>query len=45
MVLILNIKRVFWDGMPVKTSMVSLCEQLAKLGIWVRLHYVYPYPC
>ncbi len=28
----------------VKTSMVSLCEQLAKLGIWVRLHYVYPYP-
>lgn len=34
----------FWDGMPVKTSMVSLCEQLAKLGIWVRLHYVYPYP-
>lgn len=30
--------------MPVKTSMVSLCEQLAKLGIWVRLHYVYPYP-
>ncbi|WP_337236391.1 30S ribosomal protein S12 methylthiotransferase RimO [Proteus faecis] len=34
----------FWDGMPVKTNMVSLCEQLAKLGIWVRLHYVYPYP-
>lgn len=34
----------FWDGMPVKTRMVSLCEQLAKLGIWVRLHYVYPYP-
>lgn len=34
----------FWDSMPVKTSMVSLCEQLAKLGIWVRLHYVYPYP-
>ncbi len=34
----------FWDGMPVKISMVSLCEQLAKLGIWVRLHYVYPYP-
>ena len=29
--------------MPVKTSMVSLCEELAKLGIWVRLH-VYPYP-
>jgi ribosomal protein S12 methylthiotransferase len=24
--------------------MVGLCEQLAKLGIWTRLHYVYPYP-
>ncbi|MDR5618185.1 30S ribosomal protein S12 methylthiotransferase RimO [Arsenophonus sp.] len=34
----------FWDGQPVKTSMVSLCEQLAALGIWIRLHYVYPYP-
>ncbi|UAA40217.1 30S ribosomal protein S12 methylthiotransferase RimO [Paraneptunicella aestuarii] len=34
----------FWDGMPVKTDMVSLCEQLSHLGIWVRLHYVYPYP-
>ena len=27
-----------------ETSMVGLCEQLAKLGIWTRLHYVYPYP-
>ncbi|MGL4349552.1 MAG: 30S ribosomal protein S12 methylthiotransferase RimO, partial [Plesiomonas shigelloides] len=34
----------FWNGQPVKTSMLSLCEQLAKLGVWVRLHYVYPYP-
>ncbi|CAD7524429.1 30S ribosomal protein S12 methylthiotransferase RimO [Aeromonas hydrophila] len=34
----------FYDGMPVKTSMVALCEELAKLGMWVRLHYVYPYP-
>ncbi|WP_057831579.1 30S ribosomal protein S12 methylthiotransferase RimO [Colwellia sp. TT2012] len=37
-------KTDFWDGMPVKTSMLALCEQLGKLGIWVRLHYVYPYP-
>ncbi|WP_448211106.1 30S ribosomal protein S12 methylthiotransferase RimO [Colwellia sp. MEBiC06753] len=37
-------KTDFWDGMPVKTHMKQLCEQLAKLGIWVRLHYVYPYP-
>ena len=34
----------FADGMPVKTNMLALCEQLAKVGIWVRLHYVYPYP-
>ncbi|MDR0807493.1 MAG: 30S ribosomal protein S12 methylthiotransferase RimO [Enterobacteriaceae bacterium] len=34
----------FWNGQPVKTDMVSLCEQLAALGIWIRLHYVYPYP-
>ena len=34
----------FADGMPVKTNMQALCEQLAKVGIWVRLHYVYPYP-
>ena len=34
----------FWDGKPVKTSMVGLCEQLASMGVWIRLHYVYPYP-
>ncbi len=34
----------FWNGQPVKTSMQALCEALAELGIWVRLHYVYPYP-
>ncbi len=37
-------KTDFWDGMPVKTHMQQLCEQLAKMGVWVRLHYVYPYP-
>lgn len=34
----------FVDGMPVKAGFESLCKQLSKLGIWVRLHYVYPYP-
>ncbi len=34
----------FWEGRPVKTRMKELCEELGKLGIWVRLHYVYPYP-
>lgn len=34
----------FWQGQPVKASMQGLCEALGELGIWVRLHYVYPYP-
>jgi ribosomal protein S12 methylthiotransferase len=38
----------FWNGQPVKTRMVELCERLSQLaepyGAWVRLHYVYPYP-
>lgn len=34
----------FWQGRPVKASMQGLCEALSELGIWVRLHYVYPYP-
>ncbi|GAA4873228.1 30S ribosomal protein S12 methylthiotransferase RimO [Ferrimonas pelagia] len=34
----------FWNGMPVKTAMLELCQKLAEFGIWVRLHYVYPYP-
>src|SRR5690554_4207937 len=34
----------FWQGRPVKGNMQGLCEALADLGIWVRLHYVYPYP-
>lgn len=34
----------FWQGRPVKTRMQELCEALADLGVWIRLHYVYPYP-
>ncbi|NND39814.1 MAG: 30S ribosomal protein S12 methylthiotransferase RimO, partial [Pseudomonadales bacterium] len=34
----------FWNGRPLKTKMQDLCEALGELGIWVRLHYVYPYP-
>jgi ribosomal protein S12 methylthiotransferase len=34
----------FWGGKPVKTKMTDLCRSLGSLGIWVRLHYVYPYP-
>jgi ribosomal protein S12 methylthiotransferase len=34
----------FWNGKPLKTRMKELCESLGSLGVWVRLHYVYPYP-
>jgi len=34
----------FSSGRPVKTRMTDLCEELGRLGVWVRLHYVYPYP-
>jgi ribosomal protein S12 methylthiotransferase len=38
----------FWNGAPVRTRMLDLCEKLGELadahGAWVRLHYVYPYP-
>ncbi len=34
----------FWGGKPVKTRMTELCRALGDLGVWVRLHYVYPYP-
>ncbi len=31
-------------GRPVRTRMTELVQELAQLGVWVRLHYVYPYP-
>ena len=34
----------FWNGRPVKTRMTELTKALSELGVWVRLHYVYPYP-
>ncbi|WP_409526469.1 30S ribosomal protein S12 methylthiotransferase RimO [Nitrincola sp. MINF-07-Sa-05] len=40
----LKYKLSFWNGRPVKTRMLELCEALGDLGVWVRLHYVYPYP-
>lgn len=33
-----------WQGKTINTRFYELCEQLGELGIWVRLHYVYPYP-
>ena len=34
----------FWGGRPLKTRMTELTRALGDLGVWVRLHYVYPYP-
>ena len=34
----------FWNGRPIKTRMTELVKALSSLGVWVRLHYVYPYP-
>ncbi len=40
----LKYKLDFWGGRPLKTRMLEMCEALGTLGVWVRLHYVYPYP-
>ncbi len=34
----------FWGGRPLKSRMTELAAALGELGVWVRLHYVYPYP-
>ncbi|MGD8575943.1 MAG: 30S ribosomal protein S12 methylthiotransferase RimO, partial [Thiohalophilus sp.] len=34
----------FHGGRPLKTRMTELASALGELGVWVRLHYVYPYP-
>lgn len=34
----------FWQGKPIKTRFTELAAALSELGVWVRMHYVYPYP-
>ncbi len=34
----------FWRGQPLQTRFYDLARALGQLGVWVRLHYVYPYP-
>src|SRR5487761_2192584 len=34
----------FWAGRPLRTRMTELAVALGELGVWVRLHYGYPYP-
>lgn len=37
-------QEVEWQGRTIQTRFYDLCQELGKLGLWVRLHYVYPYP-
>ncbi len=39
-----NYRLDFWNGRPLKTRFYELAQALGELGVWVRLHYVYPYP-
>jgi ribosomal protein S12 methylthiotransferase len=34
----------FWNGRPIKTKLYDLAQALGSLGVWIRMHYVYPYP-
>lgn len=34
----------FWQGQALQTRFIALAKALSQFGIWVRLHYVYPYP-
>ena len=34
----------FWNGQPLQTRFFDLARALGQFGVWVRMHYVYPYP-
>ncbi len=40
----LRYRTAFWGGRPLKSRIEVLAEELGRLGVWVRLHYLYPYP-
>ncbi|CAK0768304.1 ribosomal protein S12 methylthiotransferase RimO [Gammaproteobacteria bacterium] len=40
----LQYRRGFWKGRPLRTRLPELAHVLGEMGVWVRLHYVYPYP-
>ncbi len=40
----LRYRQVEWRGRNVATRFIDLARELGDLGVWVRLHYVYPYP-
>ena len=33
-----------WKNRTIRTKFIDLCRELGELGVWIRLHYVYPYP-
>ncbi|MEL6088756.1 30S ribosomal protein S12 methylthiotransferase RimO [Bartonella schoenbuchensis] len=33
-----------WKDRTIKTKFLDLCRELGDMGVWVRMHYVYPYP-
>ncbi len=33
-----------WRGRPIQTRMTEIARALSEFGIWIRLHYIYPYP-
>ena len=40
----LKYRTEFWQGQALRSRFIDLVKALGQLGIWVRLHYVYPYP-
>ncbi|CAK0738626.1 ribosomal protein S12 methylthiotransferase RimO [Gammaproteobacteria bacterium] len=40
----LKYRRGFWNGQPLRSRLPELSRALGEMGVWVRLHYVYPYP-
>ncbi|MEX4007811.1 30S ribosomal protein S12 methylthiotransferase RimO [Neoaquamicrobium sediminum] len=33
-----------WQDREVRTKFIDLSRELGEMGVWVRMHYVYPYP-
>ena len=40
----LRYRAVDWNGRRIETRFLDLARELGELGVWVRMHYVYPYP-
>jgi ribosomal protein S12 methylthiotransferase len=40
----LRYQNVEWRGQSIQTRFIDMARTLGELGVWVRFHYVYPYP-